>query len=466
VAVVGDDGRVRATGSERVPVALQTAGVSASDIAAVGITNQRETTILWERATGRPVMPAIVWQCRRTTAACERLRVEGQESVIADKTGLILDPYFSATKIQWALEHDPQLLARAVRGEICAGTVDSWLIWRLSGGRAHLTDAGNASRTMLLDIERLEWDDDLLRLFGVPREMLPKVVSSSGIIAETVATDVLPGGIPIAAVAGDQQAALFGQGCFATGQAKNTYGTGCFLLLNAGAQRPHRIPGILTTIAWLFEGRPTYAYEGSVFVAGALVQWLRDELGIVADAPETERLALSVPDTGGVYIVPAFTGLGAPHWEPAARGTIVGLTRGTSKAHLVRAALEAIAYQVRDLVQAMTSGSGIALSELRADGGAAANDFLLQFQADVTQVAVKRAAALEATALGAAYLAGLGVGMWRNLDEVSGVLASRQTFRPAMDSTRREAGIGGWKRAVEVALTWAELERKACGPVV
>jgi glycerol kinase len=438
--------------------AFAAAGTRASDIIAVGITNQRETTVIWERATGRPVLPAIVWQCRRTTEICRRFREQGYDRLVADKTGLVLDPYFSATKIQWALDRDSELRARAARGEICAGTVDSWLMWRLSGGRSHITDASNASRTALLDIGSAKWDDELLDALCVPREVLPEVVPSSGIVAQTAESEVLPAGIPIAGVAGDQQAALFGQGCFARGQAKNTYGTGCFLLLNAGQERPQNVPGILTTIAWLIGERPVYAYEGSIFTAGALIQWLRDGLGIIGDAAESEALARSVPDAAGAYIVPAFTGLGAPHWEPTARGTIVGLTRGTSRAHLARAALEAIAYQVRDLIAAMTTAPHMRLAELRADGGAAANNFLLQFQADIAGVPVRRAAVLEATALGAAYLAGLGVGAWRTLEEIGALSQPPRTFEPTMAPARREELVRGWRRAVDTALAWARLE--------
>jgi len=480
VVIVGDDGRVLGRGYAPVEVsfpqpgwveqdpeaiwrslvaptqaALADAGARASDVAAIGITNQRETTVIWERATGRPLLPAIVWQCRRTTDMCRRLTAEGYQQLIADRTGLVIDPYFSATKIRWALDHHPQLRDRAARGEICAGTVDSWLIWRLTGGRVHATDASNASRTMLLNIDSGVWDDDLLPAIGVPRAVLPLVVPSSGVIAETAATEVLPAGIRIAGIAGDQQAALFGQGCLDKGQAKNTYGTGCFLLLNAGQQRPPEIPGILTTIAWLIGERPTYAYEGSVFVAGALIQWLRDGLGIISQAAESEALARSVLDSGGVYVVPAFTGLGAPHWEPEARGMIVGLTRGTTRAHIARAALEAIAFQVCDLVEAIRAAPGMVLSELRADGGAAANDLLLQFQADISGVPVRRAGVLEATALGAAYLAGLGVGVWRSVDDIRGVLAAPQVFEPGIDAARREELLSGWQRAVEAALAWA-----------
>jgi len=483
VAAVGENGRVLGTGYAPVEVAfpqpgwveqnaeaiwqsiigptqaaLAAAGAQASDIAAIGITNQRETIVIWERATGKPLLPAIVWQCRRTTDICRRLEADGYAPIIADRTGLVLDPYFSATKIQWALDRDPRLRARAMRGEICAGTIDSWLIFRLSGGGAHLTDASNASRTMLLDIATAQWDDGLLDHLRVPREMLPRVVPSSGVVAQTAATEVLPAGIPIAGIAGDQQAALFGQGCFAPRQAKNTYGTGCFLLLNAGGARPPRVPGILTTIAWLIGAQPTYAYEGSVFVAGALIQWLRDGLRLITDAAESESLARGVADTAGAYIVPAFTGMGAPHWQPAARGTIVGLTRGVSRAHIARAALEAIAYQVHDLVDTMTAAPDITLAELRADGGAAANDFLLQFQADISGVPVRRAAVLEATALGAAYLAGLGIGWWRSLEELAALAQPARTFEPAMDAARREELLTGWRRAVSAALEWARLK--------
>jgi glycerol kinase len=483
VAVVGDSGRVLGTGYAPVEVsfphpgwveqdaeaiwqsligpaqaALAAAGAQRAAIAAIGITNQRETVVIWERATGKPLLPAIVWQCRRTVDICRRIEADGYAPLIADRTGLVVDPYFSATKLQWALDRDPALRARAMRGEICAGTVDSWLIFRLSGGGAHVTDASNASRTMLLDITAAQWDDGLLDYLRLPRAVLPRVVSSRGVVAHTAETEVAPAGIPIAGVAGDQQAALFGQGCFVAGQAKNTYGTGCFLLLNAGSIRPPRVPGILTTIAWLIGEHPTYAYEGSVFVAGALIQWLRDGLRIIGEAAESESLARAVADTAGVYIVPAFTGMGAPHWQPAARGTVVGLTRGASRAHIARAALEAIVYQVHDLVDAMTATPGVALAELRADGGAAANDFLLQFQADISRVPVRRAAVLEATALGAAYLAGLGIGWWRGPEELAALAQPARTFEPALGAARREELVEGWRRAVATALAWARLE--------
>jgi len=436
--------------------AIEASGVSAHDLVALGITNQRETTIVWERASGRPVHRAIVWQCRRSAPICSALRAAGLDQVFRDRTGLVLDPYFSGTKLKWLLEAQPDLRGRAQRGELAFGTVDSWLAWNLTGGRAHITDASNASRTLLLDLDQVAWDRDLLALLGVPGEMLPRVVPSSGVVEECAAAGPIPAGLPIAGIAGDQQAALFGQGCLSPGLAKNTYGTGCFLLVQAGATRPRPGDGILATIAWRIGDETRYALEGSVFVAGAAVQWLRDELGLIATVEESEGLARSVDDTGGVVVVPAFVGLGAPHWQPAARGTIVGLTRGSSRAHLVRAVLESIAHQVADVLEAVVSGSGIELKELRADGGAAANDFLMQFQADLLGVPVARAAVLETTAAGAAYLAGLGVGLWKSAEEVAATRRPAHVFAPAATPDQRRRWRVAWQRAVACARRWAE----------
>ncbi|HLT57248.1 MAG TPA: glycerol kinase GlpK [Limnochordales bacterium] len=435
--------------------ALAQAGVDAADVAAVGIANQRETTILWDRATGQPVAPAIVWQDRRTAGMCDALKEQGAEALVRAKTGLVLDPYFSATKIAWLLDHVEGLRARAQRGEIAFGTVDTWLIYRLTGGRVHATDYTNASRTMLFNIHTLAWDDELLALFGdIPRALLPEVKPSSHIYGET-RPELFGAAIPIGGVAGDQQAALFGQTCFEAGMAKNTYGTGSFLLMNTGAKPVASRHGLLTTVAWGVDGAVSYALEGSVFVTGAAVQWLRDGLGIIADAAETQSLAQSVPDTGGVYLVPAFAGLGAPHWDPYARGLIVGITRGTTRAHVVRAALEAIAYQTVDVVRAMEQDAGVPLRALRVDGGAAVNDFLMQFQADVLNVPVERPAVTETTALGAAYLAGWAAGVWQSPGDIRTQWHLNRRFAPAMDGARRTALLGGWRRAVERALGWA-----------
>jgi glycerol kinase len=439
---------------EAAAQALTAAGAAGRDLAAIGITNQRETALLWERATGRPVHRAIVWQCRRTAARCEALRAEGAEAEVRARTGLVLDPYFSGTKLEWLLDADPDRRQQAERGDLAFGTVDSWLVWQLSGGAAHVTDASNASRTLLLNLERAAWDEAMLDLLHVPAAVLPRVVPSSGPVAETVAADPFPAGLPIAGIAGDQQAALFGQGCGEPGMAKNTYGTGCFLLVQAGHRAPAPGEGLLATIAWQREGRTYYALEGSVFIAGAAVQWLRDELGLIATAEESEALARSVPDTAGVVIVPAFVGLGAPYWQPGARGTIVGLTRGAGRAHLARAVLESIAHQVTDVVEAMARSSGLTIRELRVDGGASANDFLMQFQADLLGVPLVRPRSLETTALGAAYLAGLGVGLWRPED-----IAARQqpdrTFMPGALGAARAGRRAEWQRAVACARAWA-----------
>jgi glycerol kinase len=434
--------------------ALAEAGVTAGEIAAVGITNQRETTIVWDRATGTPIHRAIVWQCRRTAAICDALKAKGAEPLVRERTGLVLDAYFSGTKIGWLLDHVPGARRRAERGELAFGTVDAWLLWKLTGGRVHATDATNASRTLCLNLKSVDWDAEMLELLGVPHEVLPAVVDSSGRCAETSEMGWLPAGVPIAGIAGDQQAALFGQACYEVGSAKNTYGTGCFVLLNTGADPVASGHGLLTTVAWRIGGRATYALEGSVFIAGAAVQWLRDGLGVIARADETRALAESVGDTGGVYFVPAFVGLGAPYWDQYARGTIVGLTRGTTRAHLVRATLEAIAYQSRDVLEAMAADARVPLRALKVDGGAVANDFLCQFQADVLDAAVIRPRVIETTALGAALLAGLGSGFWRSLDALAARQAIDRTFTPRMDPATRARRYEGWRRAVERSRHW------------
>jgi glycerol kinase len=434
--------------------ALARAGIGGRDLAAIGITNQRETTVVWERRTGAPIHRAIVWQCRRTASECDRLRAEGLEPTVRERTGLVLDAYFSGTKIAWLLDHVAGARPRAARGELAFGTVDAWLLWKLTGGRVHATDVSNASRTLCLNLTTVDWDDRMCAMLGVPREVLPAIVDSAGPCGETADLGWLPAGVPIAGIAGDQQAALFGQACFAPGAAKNTYGTGCFALLNTGERPVVSSHGLLTTLAWRIAGRTAYALEGAVFVAGAAVQWLRDGLGVIAAAAETEALARSVPDAAGVYFVPAFVGLGAPYWDQHARGTIVGLTRGATRAHLARAALEAIAYQSRDVLDAMAADAKATPGELKVDGGAVANDFLCQFQADVLDAAVVRPAVIETTGLGAAYLAGLGAGLWRSLDAVAARHAVERTFRPSADAAARSEGYAGWRRAVERARGW------------
>ncbi len=431
---------------------LEEAQARPGEVAALGITNQRETVIVWERATGRAIHPAIVWQCRRTAPMCEQIKRQGFDRTLRAKTGLMTDAYFSGTKLAWLLEHVPGARERAERGELAAGTVDSWLIWKLTGGRAHLTDVSNASRTLHFYLHTLDWDGEILDYFRIPRGLLPQVRSSSEILAET---QVFGGAIPIAGAAGDQQASLFGHQCFAPGSAKNTYGTGLFLLMNAGEQAPASAEGLVATAAWRRIGRTVYALEGSVFIAGAALQWLRDELGLLGDAAESEAMARAVEDTGGVYFVPAFVGLGAPHWDAFARGTIVGLTRGTSRAHLVRAALEASAYQTREVVEAMRADSGFRPQALRVDGGAARNDFLCQFQADLLGLPVERPATTEVTALGAAYLAGLAVGFWKDEAELGTQYEIARRFEPAMPQARREELYAGWRRAVTRAQGWA-----------
>jgi glycerol kinase len=432
--------------------ALREARIGPERIAAIGIANQRETTVLWDRA-GRPVANAIVWQDRRTAFVCDALRAQGLEPLFRERTGLLLDPYFSGTKVQWLLDHVPGLRRRAAAGEVLFGTVDAWLLYRLLG--VHATDYTNASRTLLYDVFRRRWDADLLRALDVPPELLPPVRASSGVCGETTA---LGGAIPVAGVCGDQQAALFGQAALTPGMAKNTYGTGAFLLMNVG-DRPVAARSLLTTIAWGLAGdgadAVTYALEGSVFVAGAAIQWLRDELGLIASAAESEAVAASVPDANGVYLVPAFVGLGAPHWDPHARGALFGLTRGVSRAHIVRAALEAMAYQTRDVIAAVEREAGVPLAELRVDGGATANDLFLQLQADILGRDVVRPAVLETTALGAAYLAGLAVGFWRDPADVAGQWRADRRFTPRLPADQREALYAGWQRAVERCRDWA-----------
>ena len=436
--------------------AVRISGIPVEDIAAIGITNQRETTILWDRETGRPVYNAIVWQCRRTAPIIKRLCDEGLEPHIRATTGLVPDAYFSGSKLSWLLD-TLDLHERAERGELCFGTVDSWLAWNLVSGRPHVTDATNASRTMLYDIHRNDWDDTLLRALNIPRAVLPRVVDSSGVIG-MLDPVILGCEIPVAALAGDQHSALFGQGCFEPGMMKNTYGTGCFLLMNTGDVPAVSQNGLVTTIAWRIGGKTTYALEGSLFIGGAVVQWLRDEMKIVKRASETEVIAQSLPDNGGVYMVPAVAGLGAPYWDMYSRGMIIGLTRGTGQAHIVRAALEAIAYQSADLVFAMASDCGQKPRELRVDGGASANQFLMQFQADVLNCHVVRPAVIETTALGAALMAGLAVGVWKDMDDIRRVWKMDLSLAPQMDDATREKILAGWHKAVDRTRRWMEEE--------
>jgi len=433
--------------------ALSGARISAADLAAIGVTNQRETTILWEKASGRPVANAIVWQSRVTAPICDRLKAEGHEPTFRRKTGLVVDAYFSGTKVKHLLDSFDGLRARAARGEILFGTVDSFLLWRLTGGRRHVTDASNASRTLLFNIHTQDWDDELLGLLDVPRAMLPEVCASSEVYGETV-PELLGASVPVAGIAGDQQAALFGQACFESGTAKNTYGTGCFMLLNTGSTPVPSEKGLVTTIGWRIGRETTYALEGSVFVAGAAVQWLRDGLQAIRSSADVEALMSEVPDTDGVYLVPAFVGLGAPYWDPRARGVIVGLTRNTKMAHIARAAVDAMAYQTRDVLEVMQLESGLPLTTLKVDGGAAANATLLQFQADLLGVPVRRPVVGETTALGAAYLAGLAVGYWNGLDDVRRNWALDREFRPSMPADTRERLYAGWKKAVGRSLDW------------
>jgi glycerol kinase len=449
-----DANEIWAAQSEVARDAIAQANAKAGDVAAIGITNQRETTLVWDRKTGEPVHRAIVWQDRRTAAFCDKLTKEGRAKMIQRKTGLVIDPYFSGTKLRWILDNVRGARERASAGELAFGTIDTWLIWKLTRGTVHVTDPSNASRTMLFNIEKGKWDDELLKVLQVPREVLPEVKSSSEIYGEATGDFA---GIPIAGVAGDQQAALFGQGCFQAGMVKNTYGTGCFMLMNAGTKVPRSRNQLLGTIAWEAGGATEYALEGSVFIAGAVVQWLRDGLGIIRSSKDSEVLASEVPDTGGVYIVPAFSGLGAPHWDAYARGTIVGITRGTNAKHLTRAALESIAFQTWEVLEAMKADTGIKIRELRVDGGASLNNLLMQFQADLLGVPVVRPKVTETTSWGAACLAGLAVGMWKNKKELAALWQAEQRFEPSMPAKKKDALLAGWKKALECAQVWAKI---------
>lgn len=430
-------------------------GASPLEIAAIGITNQRETTVVWDRYTGKPIYNAIVWQCRRTAAECEVLIKKGLGGIIKEKTGLIVDAYFSATKIKWILDHVEGARERAKKGDLLFGTIDTWLIWHLTNGKTHVTDYSNASRTMLFNIHTLKWDEEILKSLDIPYQMLPEVKPSSFIYGETT-SDLLGASVPIAGVAGDQQAALFGQACFSPGMAKNTYGTGCFLLMNTGEKAVTSKHGLLTTIAWGLDGKITYALEGSVFIAGAAIQWLRDELGLIKKASDTEVLASSVPDSNGVYVVPAFVGLGTPYWDPNARGIIAGLTRGVTKAHIVRATLESLAYQTSDVLTAMEEDAGISLHTLKVDGGACVNNFLMQFQSDLLRVQVDRPEVIETTALGAAYLAGLATGYWKNQEDIITNWSVSRSFKPHMEEAVRLKLVSGWKKALSKASNWSD----------
>jgi glycerol kinase len=446
-----DPREIWSTQSNVASEVIRKAGLTANDIAAIGITNQRETTMIWDRKTGQPICNAIVWQDRRTAPMCDELNAQKIAARIRRKTGLVIDAYFSATKLQWILKHVPGARARAKRGELAFGTMDSWLIWNLTGGKQHVTDVTNASRTLLFDLRKLDWDDELLEIFGVPRSMLPEVRASSEVYGETT---LFGSSIPIAGIAGDQQAALFGQVCTRPGLVKNTYGTGCFMLMNTGTTPIASKNNLVTTVAWKIGNRTEYALEGSIFIAGAVVQWLRDGLGIIASSSEVEALALQVPDTHGLYLVPAFAGLGAPHWDQYARGILAGITRGTTRAHIARAALEGIAYQVHDVLRAMEADAGLRLKELRVDGGACANNLLMQFQADLLGVPVVRPKVSETTALGAAYLAGLAVGYWKNQNEIAAQWQVDRKFAPAMKPAFRKQLLAGWEKALERAQRW------------
>lgn len=433
--------------------AIEQLGISAEQIAAIGIANQRETAVVWDRKTGEPVYHAIVWQCRRTAPECDALKEKGLTERYRHKTGLVIDAYFSGTKVKWILDHVPGARERAERGELLFGTIDTWMIWKLTGGAVHVTDYSNASRTMLFNINTLEWDEEILQELNIPRCMLPQVRPNSCVYG---VTELFGGAIPIAGAAGDQQAALFGQACFTAGDAKNTYGTGCFLLMNTGDKPVYSQNGLVTTIAWGLDGKISYALEGSVFVAGALIQWLRDELRLISSSAESETLARQVPDTGGCCVVPAFTGLGAPYWDAYARGAIVGLTRGINRCHIVRAALESIALQVNDVLAAMEADSGVTLAALKVDGGASANNLLLQLQADFSRAPVHRPACVETTAMGAAYLAGLAVGYWDSTEDVRANWQIDRVFAKEMQEEHREAALRRWKRAVQCAAHWEE----------
>ena len=434
--------------------AMSKIGASAGDIAAIGITNQRETAIVWDKKTGEPVCRAIVWQCRRTAEYCDRLKEDGYTELFRKKTGLIIDAYFSGTKVKWILDNVEGVREKAEKGEVLFGTVETWLIWKLTKGRVHVTDYSNASRTMLFNISTLQWDREILDLIGIPEAMLPKVQPSSCIYGEADAS-FFGGAIPIGGAAGDQQSALFGQTCFSPGEAKNTYGTGCFLLMNTGEKPVFSENGLLTTIAWGLGGKVEYAREGSIFVAGAAVQWLRDEMRLIDSAADSEYMAQKEKDTNGCYVVPAFTGLGAPHWDQYARGTIVGITRGVNKYHIIRATLESLAYQVNDVVRAMEADAELTLQSLKVDGGASANNFLMQAQADLSGAPVERPACIETTAMGAAYLAGLAVGYWSGKEDVRANRKADRIFRPSIEEGEREKRIKGWKKAVTYAYDWA-----------
>ena len=454
-----DPADIWATEKRALAEAVGAAHIDPKQIAAIGITNQRETTILWDRSTGQPVHNAIVWQCRRTAPLCDALKEQGLGPLVTERTGLLIDAYFSGTKIRWLLDHVPGARRRAERGELCAGTVDSWLIWNLTGGAVHVTDYSNASRTMLFNIHTLRWDADLCAALGIPLSLLPEPLPNChtyGAVAPGIPDLEDLAGIPICGSAGDQPAALFGQACFTPGQAKNTYGTGCFTLMNVGHAPVTSQAGLVTSVAWSLGGETTYALEGSVFNAGSAIQWLRDELGLISSAPECDRLAESVPDSGGVYMVPAFTGLGAPYWDMYARGAIVGLTRGTTKAHIARAVLDAIAFQVTDLVQAMNGDAPCPITTLRVDGGASVSDIMMQTQADLLRLPVDRPAQVETTAFGAAALAGLAAGVWTDLDEVAGLRRSQHVFLPQRPEGDCEAQYRQWRRAVDRSLRWIE----------
>ena len=450
-----DANEIWSTQIEVAQRAMANIGATAADIAAIGITNQRETTIVWDRKTGEPVCHAIVWQCRRTSAYCDELKEKGLVEEFRSKTGLVIDAYFSGTKLRWILENVPGVRARAERGELLFGTVETWLIWKLTGGKAHVTDYSNASRTMLFNINTLRWDDEILAELDIPKCMLPEVRPSSCIYGEALA-QYFGAPIPIAGAAGDQQAALFGQTCFQPGEAKNTYGTGCFMLMNTGDKPVFSENGLVTTIAWGLNGQVTYALEGSIFVAGAAIQWLRDEMRLIDSSPDSEYMATKVPDTNGCYVVPAFTGLGAPHWDQYARGIIVGLTRGVNKYHIIRATLDSLCYQTNDVLRAMEADSGIRLAALKVDGGACANNYLMQTQADIINAPVQRPRCVETTAMGAAYLAGLAVGYWMSKEDVVQNWAIDRTFAPNIGAEEREKRIHGWNKALKCAYGWAK----------
>jgi glycerol kinase len=479
--VVGDDARIHASGYREFPQyfpqpgwvehnagqiwsatvdaardALEAAGLQPSGIAAIGITNQRETTVVWDRATGLPIANAIVWQCRRTAGRCDELKAKGAEPLIRERTGLVADAYFSGTKVEWLLDNVPGARARAERGELCFGTIDSWLMWRLTGGRIHATDPSNASRTMLFGLASLDWDEQMLGLLNVPRSVLPEVRPSSGRFATTDAESFLGAAIPISGVAGDQQAALFGQGCFQAGRSKNTYGTGSFLLMNSGPKPPPAAEGLLSTVAWTVGDRTDYALEGSIFVTGAALNWLRDGIGIIDRFDQAESLAQSVPSSDGVVLVPAFVGLGSPYWDPYARGTILGLTRGTTRAHIVRAAIEAMAHQSQDVLESMSAASGVDVKELRVDGGAVRMDLLCRLQAGLSGIPVLRPVVRETTALGAAFLAGLAEGVWDGIRALESAWGLERRFEPSMTGVDRDRSRELWRKAVERSRGWAD----------